>query len=93
MVPNPLVEVERKLKPKLKEPGMKEVITPAQTELVDELLRIQEHDPDIVPQRGGGWSRILRSKTGQPTGVEPMANITSELRTNRNFPARLVAIL
>ena len=68
-VPAPLGERERKPKPKVKEPDMKEVITPPQKELVNELLRMQEHDPDIVPQRGGGWSRILRSKTGQPIGT------------------------
>jgi hypothetical protein len=76
VVPTPLVEVERKPTPKAKEPVMQVVITPAQRELVEELERMQEHDPDIVPQQGSGWSRILKSKTGQPIGTIPVANPT-----------------
>ena len=38
-VPNPLVEVEKKPTPKVKEPDLKEVVTPAQRELVAELRR------------------------------------------------------
>ena len=87
VVPKPLVEVERKPTPRVKE-----VITPAQTELVDEPLRMQEHDPDVVPTQGGGYGRIVRNRAGQLTGVEPVANVAPELRTHRNFPARLVAI-
>jgi len=68
------VEVERKPTPRVKEPDVKEVITPAQRELVAELQRMQEHDPNVVPQRGGGWSRILRSKTGQPVGARVHRN-------------------
>jgi len=54
VVPKPLVEMERKPTPKAKEPDMREVITPAQKELVDELLRMQQHDPDVVPMLGVG---------------------------------------
>ena len=53
-VPAPLGERERKPKPKVKEPDMKEVITLSQKELVDELLRMQQHDPDVVPMLGVG---------------------------------------
>jgi len=48
VIPTPLVEVERKLKPKVREPAIQKVITPVQRELVEELQRMQGHDPDIV---------------------------------------------
>jgi hypothetical protein len=57
----PLVEVERKLTAKVKEPVIQEVITPAQRELVAELERMQGHDPDIVPQQGG-WGVVGDSR-------------------------------
>jgi hypothetical protein len=37
VVPNPLVEVEKRLTPKVNEPVIQEVTTPAQRELVEEV--------------------------------------------------------
>ena len=68
-IPAPLVEQERKLKPRVKGPDLKEVVTPAQKELVVELQKMQQHDPDVVPTQGGGYGRIVRNRAGQLVGA------------------------
>ena len=78
-VPNPLVEQDRKPTPKVKEPNLKEVVTPAKRELGVELQKIQQHDPDVVPTQGGGYGRIVRNRAGQPIGTIPVADPTPEM--------------
>jgi hypothetical protein len=47
--------------------------TPVKDRLVEELKKIQTHDPNVVPVQGGGYGRIITNEQGQFVSILPVA--------------------
>ncbi|MCX6654091.1 MAG: hypothetical protein NTY03_03095, partial [Candidatus Bathyarchaeota archaeon] len=73
-LPPPLVKVKSRVLPLKIADEPEGVIqkTPAKDRLVEELKKLQTHDPDVIPMQGGGYGKIIKNEQGQLVAIQPI---------------------